>query len=131
MAAGKYNFVIEQGSTVDFEIQYNDSNGSPVDLTDYTARMQIRSSYGSSGPLHASLTSTLDSDGSGLNLKGSNGVKPRTSGSIGLVISSEKTTTFDFGTAKYDLELVKNTIEGSYVIRLLEGRIKLNKNVTV
>jgi hypothetical protein len=46
MAAGKYSFVIEQGSTVDFEIVYKDSNSNPVDLTDYQARMQIRPSYG-------------------------------------------------------------------------------------
>jgi len=39
MAAGKYSFTIEQGSTVDFEITYKDSNGNPVDLTGYQARM--------------------------------------------------------------------------------------------
>ena len=41
MAAGKYSFTIEQGSTVDFEIAYKDSNSDPIDLTSYTARMQI------------------------------------------------------------------------------------------
>ncbi len=32
MAAGKYSFVIEQGSTVNFEIQYKDSASDPVDF---------------------------------------------------------------------------------------------------
>ena len=41
MAAGKYNFTIEQGATVDFEIAYTDSNGDPIDLTGYDARMQL------------------------------------------------------------------------------------------
>ena len=33
MAAGKYSFIIEQGATTDFEVQYKDSSGSPVDLS--------------------------------------------------------------------------------------------------
>jgi len=32
MAAGKYSFIIEQGSTVDFEIVYKDSDSNPIDL---------------------------------------------------------------------------------------------------
>ena len=34
---------------------------------------------------------------------------------------------FDFSEAKYDLELV----QGSTVVRLLEGKVKLSKNITV
>ena len=71
MAAGNYTFIIEQGATTDFQIDWKDSNGSAVDLTDYTARMQIRSDYGSDGTLYATLTSTLNSDNTGLNLSGS------------------------------------------------------------
>ena len=33
MAAGRYSFTIEQGSTLSFELQYKDSNGDPIDLT--------------------------------------------------------------------------------------------------
>jgi hypothetical protein len=42
MAAGWYNFTIEQGATVDFELTYKDSNGDVVDLSKYTARMQVK-----------------------------------------------------------------------------------------
>ena len=35
MAAGKYTFTIEQGTTTDFQIDWKDSNGQPVDLTLY------------------------------------------------------------------------------------------------
>ena len=45
MAAGRYSFVIEQGTTVNFEIQYKDANGNPIDLTDYSGRLQIRPNY--------------------------------------------------------------------------------------
>ena len=47
MASGKYTFIIEQGATTDFEVVWTDSAGDRVDLTNYQARMQIRSDYGS------------------------------------------------------------------------------------
>ena len=49
MSAGKYSFVIEQGATLSFEVQYKDSNDLPVDLTGYTGRLQIRSTFAQSG----------------------------------------------------------------------------------
>jgi hypothetical protein len=127
MAAGKYSFIIEQGATTDFEIVWRDGSGNRVDLTDYHARMQIRSGYGSSGTLYASLSSSLSPDGTGLNLSGSNGTNPLSSGSIGIFISAASSSAFDFGEAKYDLEVVS----GSYVTRLIEGKVKLNREVTV
>ena len=130
MAAGKYSFIIEQGATTDFEVQYNDSSGTPVDLTSYHARMQIRTDYG--GSLICSLTSSAaglpgDADGTGLNLSGSASQKIPTSGSIGIFISAASSSNFNFGDAKYDLELV----QGTTVTRLLEGKVRLSKNVTV
>ena len=127
MAAGNYTFIIEQGATTDFQVDWTDSNGSKVDLTNYTARMQIRSNYGSSGTLYATLSSTLNSDGTGLNLSGSNSDYPPTSGSIGIFISAATSSNFDFSEALYDLEMVS----GSYVTRLLQGKIKLSREVTV
>jgi len=127
MSAGKYTFIVEQGATTDFEIKWTDANGSPVDLTAYDARMQIRSDFGSTGTLFAALSSTLESDGSGLNLSGSSGTNPLSSGSIGVFISAATSSAFTFTEARYDLELVS----GSVVTRLLEGKIKLSKEVTV
>ena len=127
MAAGNYTFTIEQGATTDFQIEWKDSSGNPVDLTDYSARMHIRSSYGSSGTLYAAMSSTLDSDGTGLNMSGSNSAYPPTSGSIGIIISAASSSNFTFSEALYDLEMVS----GSYVTRLLQGKVKLSKEVTV
>ena len=125
MAAGKYSFIIEQGATTDFEIQYKDSSNSAVDLTGYQARMQIRSDYG--GTQIIALSSSLKEDGTGLNLSGSNGTTALSSGSIGIFISAASSSTFTFNEALYDLELVS----GSVVTRLIEGKVKLSKNVTV
>ncbi len=127
MAAGNYTFTIEQGTTTDFQIDWKDSNGNPVDLTDYSARMHIRSDYGSTGTLYAELSSTLDTDGTGLNLLGSNSSQALTSGSIGVIISAASSSNFTFSEALYDLEMVS----GSYVTRLLQGKVKLSKEVTV
>ena len=127
MAAGKYSFIIEQVATTDFEIVWKDGNGGVIDLTNYHARMQIRSDYGANGTLYASLSSSLDPDGTGLNLSGSNGTNPLSSGSIGVFISAASSSAFNFSEAKYDLEVVS----GSYVTRLIEGKVKLNKEVTV
>ena len=43
MAAGKYNFTIEQGATLDFEVCYKDNCNNLVDLSYYSGRMQFLS----------------------------------------------------------------------------------------
>ena len=125
MAAGRYSFVIEQGSTLNLELQYKDASGTPIDLTDYGGRMQIRPSVASS-TVYITLSSSLEPDGTGLNFSGSNGSTPLSSGSIAIVISATSSSLFTFNTAKYDLELTY----GSSVTRILEGNIKLSKEVT-
>ena len=127
MAAGKYSFVIEQGATVEFEVQWTDSNGDKVDLTPYHGRMQIRSGYGNTGTLYAQLSTSKAPDSTGLSLSGSRDTVDPKSGIIGIFISAASSSNFTFKEAFYDLELVS----GSYVTRLLEGKVKLRKNVTV
>ena len=125
MAAGKYSFTIKQGTTLDFNLQYLDSNSNPVDLTDHSGKMQIRPSVSSTDVI-ITLSSSMDSDGTGLNFSGSNGTTPPTSGSIGVFISAASSSNFSFGEAVYDLEITS----GSIVTRILEGKVKLSKEVT-
>ena len=129
MAAGRYSFVIEQGATTDFEIQYKDSSSVAVSLVDYQAKMQIRSTQDTTGTLILTLSSSLANDGTGLNLSGSNGTTSITSGSIGVKISAHSSSLLDFTEAFYDLEISSGS---SYptVTRILEGKVQLNKNVT-
>lgn len=124
MAAGKYSFVIEQGATLNFQINWTDESGSAIDLSGYGGKMQIRQNYETS-PL-ITLSSSLQSDGTGINVSGSNGITPLASGSIGIYISAYSSSLLDFNEGIYDLELVK----GNEVTRLLEGKVKLSKNVT-
>jgi hypothetical protein len=127
MAAGKYSFVIEQGTTTNFEIQYKDSNNAPVNLTGYSGKMMIRSGYADANPTtYAILSSSLAADGTGLNFSGSNGITPPASGSIGIYISAISSSNFTFNTARYDLEITS----GSVVTRILEGQVSLSQEVT-
>ena len=130
MAAGKYSFTIEQGSTVDFEIAYKDSNSDPIDLTLYTARMQIRPSIGSD-IVHMTLSSSLNPCGTGLNMSGSNSTNPPTSGSIGIFISAASSSLLDFNEAVYDLEIASGSGNCANVTRILQGKVKLSKNTTL
>jgi hypothetical protein len=130
MSSGKYSFAIEQGTTVDFEVQYTDVNGDPIDLTDYSGRMQIKSAFADNNPItYATLSSSLLPDGTGLNFGGQFGDKPASSGSIGIYISANTSSLFPFIKAKYDLELYSGS-EYPKVVRLLEGTITNNKQVT-
>ncbi len=129
MAAGKYQFVIEQGTTVNFELQYKDAEGAPMDLTGYSGRMQIRPSV-ASPTVYLTLSSSLTPDGTGINFSGSNGSTPPTSGSIGIYISSCTSSMLNFDQAFYDLEIYTEDGNCPYVIRLLEGQVKLSREVT-
>jgi hypothetical protein len=125
MSAGRYSFVIEQGATLNLELQYKDSTGTPIDLTGCGGKMQIRPSI-SSTTASITLSSSLAADGTGLNFSGSNGTTPPTSGSIGVYISAMSSSMLNFDTGVYDLEITS----GSFVTRILEGQVKLSLNVT-
>jgi len=124
MAAGKYSFTIEQGSTVEIPLIYKDNQGVPVNLTQYSSKMQIRDSYGSTPPI-ITLTSTLNPDGTGLNM--TNAV----SGGITIYIASCTSSMFNFVDAVYDLDIISGSGNCPIVNRILEGKVRLSKEVTV
>ena len=128
MAAGRYSFVIEQGTTLDFEIAYTDTNGASVDLTDYTGRMQIKNARGGD-TTYITLSSSLTLDGTGLNFSGSNNTNPPASGTIGIFISANSSSALNFNEAYYDLEIVSGSVY-PVVTRVLEGKVKLSREVT-
>lgn len=131
MSAGRYSFVIEQGATLDLEIIYKDASGTPINLSGYTAAMQIRNTQGGS-ILYTTLTSSLGnvynkkSGSAFLSLSGSTLNKQLTSGSIGVYIGHAVTNTFSFNEGYYDLELTN----GQTRVRLLEGKVQVLKQVT-
>lgn len=131
MAAGRYDFTIEQGATTNFELQYRDNKNNPMDLTNYNGRMQIRPFVGSDD-VYLTLSSSLGPCGTGINFSGSNSQYPPSSGSIGVYISAYSSSLLDWdGSAYYDLEIYTNDSNDClYVVRLLQGKVKLSKEVT-
>jgi hypothetical protein len=87
----------------------------PVDLTGFTARMQIRETVDATAVLKS-----LTTENGGITLGD-------TAGTVDLLISATETAAFTFGNAVYDLEL----IDGSGIVtRLLSGNVSLSKEVT-
>jgi len=98
---------------------YTYKAGTPaaaVDLTGYTARMQIRSDIDS-----ATVLKELTTENGGIALGG-------IAGTIEFYISATDTAAFDFTTAVYDLELIA-PITGD-VKNLFGGMVILHKEVT-
>ena len=46
MASGRYNLVIEHGSTFQLDLTWTDANGDPVDLSGFSAAMDVRTRDG-------------------------------------------------------------------------------------
>ena len=126
MAAGQYNFTIEQGVTVKKQFTYKTSAGTPVELggdpATYQARMQIRQTIDSTTKIGDFNTETnnflsiIETSGSAI------------SGTIELLIPASTSSLYTFDTAVYDLEI--EHLATQTVTRLLQGRIKLSKEVT-
>jgi len=113
--ANRYNLEINQGATFSLTATWKDSTGAAINLTGYTARLQIRESYASTTTI-VSLTS-----GAGITLGGA-------AGTITIVIAASATSalTSPFS-GVYDLELVDAS---SVVTRLLEGAATVSPEVT-
>ena len=109
---GTYNFNLYQGADWDRTFTITQS-GTALNLTGYTASMQIREAADSTAYL-LSLTS-----GSGITLGG-------TAGTVAVAITSAQSSAIAAGSYAYDLEL----LSGSQVTRLLQGAVNVSGNVT-
>jgi len=123
VVANQYNIVVEQGSTFTLSITYKDSGGDPIDLSNFSARMDIRQDYASETALVA-LTSAAGGSGdtSGIFLGG-------VLGTIVVVIANATTTGLTApSTNVYDLELRDSA---GAVTRILEGKATVSPNATL
>lgn len=115
MEPASIDLTIYQGSTFLKKFQWKTGNPPvPVNLTGYSARMQIREKITSPNPV-ISLTTE------------NGGIKLENDGFIVLNISAEDTASFNFKGAVYDLELISPT---GFVRRLIEGSVTLSPEVT-
>ena len=114
MPAGQYDITCDQGATFSRVITWKNSNGTPIDLTNYTARLQVRSNYPSSTVLL-----DLTTENGGITLGG-------VLGTITLAATATATAAIAADEYVYDLEL----ITGSNVTRVVEGSFTVTPEVT-
>jgi hypothetical protein len=113
MTAATYDITIDQGSDYSLGLVLKDTNGTPMNLTGYSARAQLRPKKDST-LLSASFTCTLSN--------------PPTDGRITLVLPNATSTQLTAGTYYYDLEIY--TSGNAYVKRLIEGKARIRQEVT-
>ena len=114
MPAATYNFLCEQGATLQITLQYQNELAEIISLTGATARMQVRPEIASS-----TVILLLTTENNRLTINGA-------LGEIELLVSAIDTAALEVGNYFYDLELV----QGSFVTRLIEGRFFIKAEVT-
>ena len=121
MSASQYDFSIEQGSSFSLSLVYKDQAGTPINLTDYCARLTLKTTSGDA--ITFSTTNTNDTEYK-FTIDGPNGL-------LTLLIPAITTNSFDFTSARYDLE-IQSPVEfyvggGKQITRILYGIITLIK----
>jgi hypothetical protein len=109
-----YNTVIEQGADWYVNFQWKDSTGTPINVTGYTAALQIRTS-----PLAKTTVLSL-TNGSGITITGATGL-------FAIHATAAQTTAITNGTYAYDMEITSGS---GVVTRLVQGTINVSPQVT-
>ena len=105
------NLYIDQGSDYSSTITVKTSTGQPLDLTEYTAKSQIRKSYGSQQAYDFVCENA----------------EP-TSGKIKLIMSAESTELIKSGRWLYDVEITN--INTNMRKRVVEGIVEITPQIT-
>jgi hypothetical protein len=108
------DLLIPQGATFSRVIRWKADNAN-VNLTGYTARMQLRTSAEAITALE-----DLTTENGGITLGG-------TAGTITLSLTATETAALPATRAVYDLELISS---GGVVTRLVEGVATITRNIT-
>lgn len=114
MASGKHRFVFEQGTTISRTVTWTGPDGTPIDITGYSAAMQIRENYESPTTI-LSLASPAD-----ITVGGVDGV-------FVINVTAAVMTGLADGKYVYDFEV---TSAGGTVTRLLQGALIITPEVT-
>jgi len=116
MASATHDIIVEQGSMFELFFEYRDCEDALIDLTDFTAQMQIREEKDSSIYL------VEVTDGDGITLGGA-------LGTVLIRIEADITDALDFKKGVYDVEL-SEAGDTTLTRRVLEGKVKFSKQVT-
>ena len=106
------NFIIQKGATWNETVIWTDANGNPIDLSSYSAKLQISTDYETTPIL------TLSSPSSGI-------IKIDAEGKLVITATVTQTSTLATGYYVYELELTA----GSTVNRIMEGELYVSPQV--
>ena len=124
MAAGIYNFTIEQGATFTRIFKYKQADGTPINLDEASEiRMHIRKKIDDTSFITGGSFSYTPTSNNGFSIGSGSGT---VTNEITLLIPAVSTSAYSFNTAVYDIEIDN---QGT-TTRLLQGKIKLSKEVT-
>lgn len=134
----KYDLSINKGSNFNFWLQYLTDGNTAVNLSSYSAEMQIKKYRGADYPLLFVDTRGLTygyTGGFTTGIAGIGGISLNTNydstsltGGIGVKFDANSTESLPFGKYFYDLKL---NIGTTYSQRLLEGRIVIEDGVVL
>ena len=110
MAAGTYNFILDQGATFSRQLTVKD-NGSVMNLTGYSVASKMRSTH-DSGTVVGTFSCTISNASGGV---------------IVMTMTSSTTGNIEEGMYVYDIEI---TSSAGTVTRLMEGNVTVNPEVT-
>jgi len=113
--ASTYNILVDQGSTYTLAVTYKDSSGTAINLTGYTAAMQLRENYDS-----ATAVLSLSSPSTGIVITGASGL-------VTITMSATQTAALSADTFLYDLEIAS---PASVKTRLIQGVVVVSAEVT-
>lgn len=132
----KYDLSIDQGSNFSLWVQYLTDGNTAVDLSPYTAEMQIKRYRGADYPLIFVDTNGLTYGYTGGYTTGIAGIGnidlnknydgTGLTGGIAIDIDADATEALPYGKYFYDLKLIIGT---TYSQRLLQGRVSVDPKV--
>jgi hypothetical protein len=112
--AVQYNVEIDQGADWFLNVTYEQPAGTPVNITNYTSALQLRSL-----PTDATAVLSL-ATGSGITITGATGL-------VAIRATATQTRAIDEGIYYYDLEI---TSPAGVVTRLVQGQAYVSAEVT-
>lgn len=125
-----YSMTVQRGSTWEDEFTYTGDDGSPIDLTGYEARMQVRTLATQYGTSTAGLMLELSTTGTDPLLVWDTAA----AGRLRIVARPDQHAALNAGNARkakyaYAIELFKPDGTGEYVLPLVTGSITVRGEV--
>ena len=108
--ATKANLVIDQGTDYSTVVNVTDDDGTPIDLTGYTGRGQIRKHYTSSNSVSFAVS-----------------ISSPANGQVTIALTATQTSAIASGRYVYDVEVKSSA---NVVSRIVEGIVTITPEVT-